>query len=67
MVDHLFGFIDENDSNAWNEEVLFPLCNKCHSIVTALEKTINFIDYDLESAIFVKYGSSKIDLNQVLL
>ncbi len=55
MVDHLVGFIDENDVHAWDHNYLFPLCSKCHGIVTAKEKRINFLQMPLIEAVFLKY------------
>ncbi len=58
LVDHLVGFIDENDPHAWDDNYLFPLCTKCHAIVTAKERYINFLQMPYNEALFVKYGKT---------
>jgi len=55
MVDHLKGFKDENDPLAWDSDYLYPLCNKCHAVVTAQEKRVDFLTMPLEEAVFSKY------------
>jgi len=60
LTDHLVGFIDETDPHAWDESFLYPLCKKCHAIVTALEKHNNFLEMSLQSAVFLKYDGAMI-------
>ena len=55
LIDHLFGFKDENDVHAWEDPFLFPLCAKCHGVVTSKEKYINFLQMPLNEAVFLKY------------
>jgi len=56
MVDHTVGFTDKDDPNAWDIKKLYPLCNKCHAIVTEKEKHINFLTMSLNEAVLLKYG-----------
>ena len=60
MTDHLYGFIDDTDEHAWGEEFLYPLCNHCHAIVTALEKRVNFLGMELYKAVDLKYEGAEI-------
>ncbi len=55
MVDHLVGFTDEDDPHAWDDDYLYPLCYRCHAIVTHLEKKIDFSQMPLKEAVFAKY------------
>ena len=58
LVDHLVGFVDENDPHAWDPDYLFPLCTRCHAIVTAKERYTNFLKMPLVEAVFLKYDGA---------
>ncbi len=58
LVDHLVGFIDENDPHAWDDSYLYPLCTKCHAIVTAKERHTNFLSMPFLEAVFIKYDGA---------
>ena len=66
MVDHLAGFKNKDDFRAWDEEYLYPLCNQCHAVVTAMEKHYNFSDMPLDEAVYLKYSGAKMRENKVI-
>ena len=64
LTDHLRGFKDKYDDNAWNEDVLYPLCRDCHIVVTKLERKYDFLSMPLEKAVLLKYQGAKIRLKK---
>ena len=56
IVDHLVPFTDENDPLAFDIDNLYPVCRRCHNIITPREKTFNFKDMTRAEAYKIKYG-----------
>jgi len=60
IVDHLVPFTDENDPLAFDIDNLYPVCRKCHNIITPREKTFDFKSMSREDAYRIKYGGEII-------
>jgi len=67
LTDHLRGFTGVDDSNAWDIDCLYPLCNECHAIVTRLERNHDFSIMPLDKAVLLKYQGAKIRIKREVL